>query len=488
MKAANSLLRAFLLTTAIMVAPAALAQQVPAPKTPADLALPSNDVMMQREYAATIARMAYVWGWPMANMINRRAAITRAPEPGRLNGILPAAPRGQVGMLNNYIDPGETFIACPNQDVVYGLGFFDLDKEPVIAQIPDFGDRFWVYSLYDARTDQFAELGKPYGTKPGFYLLVGPNWKGNVPNGIAAVVRSSTSLANAIPRVFMDDTDADHAAIQPFINQIVFYPLSEFDGKMKTKDWSKAPTIPVPTSGGGGETKWVIPDKFFDQLPEVLDEVPPLPGEEALYAQFHNLLAVAERDPAIKKILVDTAIATEKEVIEPFFRWQHNGKPAGNGWNRSVNNAKWGVDYFDRTGTSKSNMFDNTPGETQYFYTDLDSAGQQLDGTKNYSVTFATGQEPPINGFWSLTLYNEHHFFNPNDLHRYSLGTKNKGLQRNSDGSLTLYAGAKAPDRSKESNWLPAPNGPFSLYIRAYWGKQPILDGSWQPPKIELVQ
>ena len=149
MKPTGSLFQAVLLTTTILAGSAALAQQV-SPKTPADLAQPSSDVIMQPEYAAAIARTAYVWGWPMVNMFNRRAAITRAPEPGKLNGILPAAPRGQVGMLNNYIDPGETFIACPNQDVVYGLGFFDLDKEPVIAQIPDFGDRFWVYSLYDA--------------------------------------------------------------------------------------------------------------------------------------------------------------------------------------------------------------------------------------------------------------------------------------------------------------------------------------------------
>jgi hypothetical protein len=489
MKATDALLRAVLLTTTIMVAsPAVLAQQVPAPKTPADLMQPSNDVIMQPEYAAAIARTAYIWGWPMVNVLNRRATITKAPEAGRLNGVLPVAPLGQVAMLNNYIDPGETFVTCPNQDVVYGLGFFDLDKQPVIAQVPDFGERFWVYALYDARTDQFGELGKPYGSKPGFYLMVGPNWKGNVPGGVTAVIRSTTSLANAIPRVFMDDTDVDRAAIQPLINQVVFYPLSEFDGKMKIKDWSKAPGIPGPKSSDGGETKWVVPDKFFDQLPEVLDEVGPLPGEEALYAQFRNLLAIAKRDPQIKKVLVDTAVATEKEVIEPFFRWQHNGKPAGNGWNRSVNNAKWGVDYFDRTGTAKSNMFDNSPNETQYFYTDFDSSGQQLDDTKNYSVIFAAGQEPPINGFWSLTLYNEHHFFNPNSLHRYSLGTKNKGLQRNSDGSLTLYAGAKAPEKGKENNWLPAPNGPFSLYIRAYWGKQPILDGSWQPPKIQLVQ
>jgi hypothetical protein len=268
------------------------------------------------------------------------------------------------------------------------------------------------------------------------------------------------------------------------INQIVAYPLKDFDGKMKSKEWSKAPAIPGPKSEGGGETAWVVPEKFFDQLGAVLDTIPPLPGEETLYGQFRVLLDAAAKDPAIKQALVQAAIETEREVISPFLEWKRNGRPAGNGWNRSTNNARFGTDYFNRTGTAKSNMFDNKPTETQYFYTDGDSAGAQLDGTSNYEITFAPGQEPPVNGFWSPTLYNEHHFFHPNDLKRYSLGTKNKTLKRNADGSLTLYAGANSPSKDKESNWLPAPNGHFSLYVRAYWGKQAILDGSWQPPKI----
>ena len=134
-------------------------------------------------------------------------------------------------MLHDYIEPSETFVTCPNQDVVYGLGFFSLDVEPVIVQVPDFGDRFWVYALYDARTEQFAEIGKPYGSKPGFYLLVGPNWKGEKPEGVTGVVRCSTELANCIPRVFQDDTAEDKMAIQPFINQVVAYPLTKFDGQ-----------------------------------------------------------------------------------------------------------------------------------------------------------------------------------------------------------------------------------------------------------------
>lgn len=468
-------------------APAAGSGQVPFAAKAADLTMPAAGIVMQPEYAKAVARMAYLWGWPMVNMLNRKTAITKAPHAGKLNGVLPAAPRGQVGMLADYIDPGQTFIACPNQDVVYGLGFFSLDEEPVVMQVPDFDERFWVYALYDQRTDQFAEIGKPYHTKPGFYLLAGPNWKGDKPNGIEAVLRSSTALANGIPRVFMDDTPEDRKAIQPLINQIVFYPQKNFDGKMKTVEWLKAPDIPGPKSSGGGETKWVIPEKFFDQFPEILATVPPLPGEEALYGQFRALMDAAQQDPQLKKLLLQTAVAAEKEIIAPFHQWKHNGVPAGNGWNRSVHNAQWGVDYFNRSGTSKSNMFDNKPNETQYYYTDFDSAGAALSGNGRYEIRFEPGQEPPVNGFWSLTLYNEQHFFFPNPLKRYSLGTKNKTLVRNADGSLTLYAGGKSPGKAREANWLPAPAGPFSLYVRAYWGKPGIIDGSWKPPVIRKI-
>jgi len=472
------------LSTASVAITAHSAQaQSAAPATP-QITQPATGVVMHPDYARTIAQMAYVWGWPIVNMINRRAAITQAPHPGHLNGVLPAAPRGQIAMLADYIEPSQTFVTCPNQDVVYGLGFFALDEEPVVMQVPDFGDRFWVYALYDARTDQFGQLGKPYGSKPGFYLLVGPRWRGLKPVGITDIIPCSTSLANAIPRVFQDDTPEDKKAIQPVINQVVAYPLKDFTGQMKTIEWSKAPNIPGPKSTDGGETKWVIPEKFFDEFGEALDIADPLPGEEALYGQFRLILDAAAKDPELKKVLIAAAVESEQKVIQPFFQWKHNGRPAGNGWNRSTNNAQFGIDYFNRAGTSKSNMFDNRPTETQYFYTDLDGAGSELNGSSNYEIAFAAGQEPPVNGFWSLTLYNDKHLFHPNDLKRYSLGTKNKNLKRNADGSLALYARAKSPGAEKETNWLPAPDGHFSLYIRAYWGKEGILEGSWKPPFI----
>lgn len=443
----------------------------------------AEGVIMHPEYVKTIGRMAYIWGWPIVNSHNRRAGITQAPEPGRLGGVVPVAPRGRLSMLNDYVKPNQSFVACPNQDVVYGTAFCSLDDEPVVIQVPDFGDRFWVYALYDARTDQFGEMGKAYGTKPGFYLLVGPNWNENVPDGINEVFRSTTEFCFAGPRIFLNDTKEDKIAVQPILNQINAYPLNEYDGEMKIMDWSATPEFPAPKVEG--ENKWVEPELFFDQLPCIMDKVAPLPGEEALYASIRQVLKAAEKDSEIKDILVNIAIETEQEVIAPLFQWKYNGKPAGNNWNRSVNNAIWGFDYLMRTSTARSNMFDNRPNETQYFYTDNDTKGEQLLGQNLYTVTFNKGELPPVNGFWSLTVYNKHHLFEVNELNRYSLGTKNEDLKYNDDGSLTLYVSTKSPGVDKETNWIPAPKETFSLYLRAYWGKESILDASWIPPVIE---
>lgn len=465
----------------------AQAQQVPIPQSAAEVPGPAPGTAMTKAYVQMVGRMAYLWGWPLVNMANRVAAVAKVPEPGLLGGVLPVAYNG-LAMLTGYMAPNERFVTCPNQDVVYAIGWFALDKEPIVFQVPDFGDRFWVYALFDGRTDEFSQIGKQYSTKPGFYLIVGANWTGNPPAGITAVVRSSTNAVLAVPRIFMEDTPEDHAAVQPVLNQVDFYPLSKFDGKMKTTDWGKLPNFPAPTSSGKGETQWVNPDTFFDELPAVMKQVPPLPGEEAVYNWIASVLEAAPKEPGIKQTLKETAVAAEREIITPLFQWRYNGRSAGNGWNSPVDNAEWGTDYLNRTGTAKTNMYDNRPEETKYIYTDNDSEGRQLLGKNLYAVTFPKGQVPPVKGFWSLTLYDEHHFFHPNRLNRYSLGTKNKTLKYDADGSLTLYAGAKSPGKEKESNWLPSPNGTFSLYLRAYWPDEAILKGQWKPPAVRQMQ
>ncbi|KPU53910.1 hypothetical protein AN403_941 [Pseudomonas fluorescens] len=436
-------------------------------------------------YVRMMAREAYFWAWPMANIFNRRQAFKDLPGPGLMGGIVPVAPINRLSMLSDYIDPAQRLVACPNQDVVYGAGSIALDLEPVVLQVPDFDGRFWVYQVVDLRSDSFAELGKMYNTQPGFYLLVGPDWNGKVPPGITRVYRSRTNTGFVIPRVFQDDTAADRLAIQPALSGIDMYPLSQYDGKAKRRDWKKQPKFPALAADGNAETRWVVPEKFFDQLPALLKDAKPLPGEEVRYAHMAVLGAIARADPQLRAAMIDEAKKADSEVIDPLLQFRNFGLQLPDHWSTVSNGAAFGTDYFSRTAVARSNIFVNRQKETRHFYQDLDENGLRLNGRYDYSVTFAKRNLPPVRGFWSLTLYNEQHFFAPNDLKRYSIGTRNKSLQTNPDGSLTLYVQSESPGKDKESNWLPSPrDAGFSLYIRAYWPESDALDGQWTPPAV----
>jgi hypothetical protein len=421
----------------------------------------------------------------MVNIHARHAAYAKLPGPGLAGGVLPVAPPNHLCMLRDYVEPSERAVACPNQDVVYGQCVADFSKEPVVIQVPDFGERFWVYQIVDQRTDSFASVGKMHGTKPGFYLLAATDWKGKVPKGITATFRCSTRHGCIFPRVFQSDEAADKKAVQEVLTKINAYPLSKFDGKVKTVDWSKLPEY--PGAKGDAEVKWVVPENLVDVLPAILDEVPPMAGEEAMYAQFRSVLDAVKKDAKLKDAFTKAVVAAEKEIVTPLFQFRNFGLPLPGNWTTQINGARFGTDYFTRLAVAKSNIFVNQPNETRYFYQDLDANGKRLTGSNKYTVTIAKGMLPPVKGFWSLTLYNEYHFFHPNELKRYSLGTKNKGLKINEDGSLTLYVQTDAPEERKRANWLPALKGEFSLFVRCYWPDTAITEGKWTPPAVIQV-
>ena len=463
--------------------------QVAPAKTAAEVSGIPAGTVITKEFAKAFAKDVYVWGCPIVNAFHRRDLFAKSPEPGLNGGILPVAPVGYVSMLSGYIVPEQRWVAHPNQDVVYGFGFGAVDKEPVILQIPDFGDRFWVYAIYDARSDEFSKLGKQYGTKPGNYLVVGPNWKGDVPAGIAGVLKSPTDLVAFGPRIFKDDTKEDSEAIQSVLSQVAIYPLSKFTGEKKITDWRKTPHFPVSDSGSKSEIKWVEPATFFDELPAIIEQVPPLPGEESRYAMMNALFATAKADPEIKSTLKQAAIEAEKELVTPMFNFQTNGRTYPGGWNSPPHGAAWGFDYVTRTATAKSNMYVNQPDETRYFFVQIDGDGKRLNGKNTYTVTFAKGKEPPANGFWSLTMYDPQHFFAANTTKRYSVGTKNlKNMAYNADGSLTIYVQNKSPGKEKEANWLPAPDSDFEMTIRTYWPKPEVNSGEWTPPPVKRAK
>jgi hypothetical protein len=449
---------------------------------------PASGTLLPKSYVESVGRLAFIWGWPMVNMHNRQLVFSKVPECGLGDGVLPVGPLNRLTMLTGYIKPEERAVATPNQDVVYGFGLFSLDKEPAIFQVPDFGNRFWIYQLCDQRTDTLGGVGKPYATKPGFYMVAGPSWTGTTPPGISGLYRSPTNIACIIPRAFLDDTEADRAAVQPTISQIISYPLSEFDGKTKTKDWSKIPKLSDPaggSQGSGGETVWVKPESFFLELPAILKEVPPMQGEEALYALFQSVLDVAARDQEVAATLKQVAIEMDGDLMKTVHSYRYAGVPIANGWTSPMNGAEFGTDYFSRLAAAKANIFVNPRRESAYFGQEVDAKGQRLTGANAYTVTFAKGGLPPVKGFWSMTLYDKDHFFAPNSINRYSVGTKNKDLVYGADGSLTVYVQNDRPPGDKAANWLPAPQGEFELFIRAYWPESAILNNQWTPPAVQ---
>ena len=442
-----------------------------------------------------LARDAYLWAWPMVNTA-KRADRARLFTHGGADAVhVQGAPvgYGQIVMLTGLVGPTQRIICCPSRNVVYGSGAFHLaGTAGVVVQVPDFGDRHWVYAFYDARTDEFSRLGKQYQTRPGFHLLVGPDWAGPTPAGIDYVWRCGTDLAFAIPRIYTDGTAQDLAAVQQQVKRVCSYPLADFiPGTWVERDWTDfRDEDPIVLHGRGDEARYVKAELFLPELRDVLDSVSPRPGEEDRYDRLGDLLRRAALNPVLRLRLKLAFKRAEAEIIAPLFQWGENGEAAGNGWYTERHAGAWDVgEYRARTATAKSNMFENRAEETKYFYTDTDSSGDLLFGSSRYAVTFQRDQllKDHARAFWSITVYDEFHFFNTttNPIGRYSIGTKDEGsLEYGADGSLTLYAGA-APPAEGPQNWLPVPDGePFSLYIRAYWPDDAILNGVWQPPAI----
>ena len=428
-----------------------------------------------------LAREAYVWGWPLAYVHHCRLTLERVPVPGRSGGM-PVAPINRLAMLSDRVVPRNTIVPCPNQDVIYGFGMFDLAATPVVVQVPDFGPRFWLYQLGDQRTDGFAQMGSMYGTQPGCHLVVGPGWSGQVPPGIAGIVRCPTRYAYCLPRVFFSAAAGDREAALPAVNRIMAYPLDEFDGGMRDCDWSKARWLP----NIGKRTTGVSPQTFFETLPKLLDDVPPLPDEERLYADLRRLVATIDRDPSLARLAAEAAGDAERDVVAPLFEFRNVGRPLAGNWTTIDNGAAFGTDYVTRTAVARSNVFVNRQRETKYFFLDLDSRGERLRGDRDYRITFPAGALPPARAFWSLTVYDERHALPAEPTGTYAIGSRNGGLKIDPDGSLTITLSRKPPD-ALAGNRLTAPEGHFSLYMRLYWPQDPALDGSWTPPPVILV-
>lgn len=429
-----------------------------------------------------LVKEVYVWAWPMVYMHNVQKSLSLIRKPG-VSGGAPVAPINSLCMLTDVVSAEFNSVPCPNRDVIYGFGIMDLSRSPVVVQVPEFPEpQFWLYQLGDHRTDSFAEMGSMYQTRAGFYLIVGPEWSGQAPEGIERVFRSPTNLAYILPRVLVSPVNKQDATLKPLLAQIAMYPLSKYTGRLKTCDWTKRKWYPAIGEMSREHCKLVRPATFFEDLRAVLNAVSPLDGEEHLYQEARRLVEQYEADPNLATALKRAAVEMEKSEIVPFFQFQNVGDQLPGFWTSVANGAAYGVDYRTRTAVAKSNIFVNRAHEAKYFYLERSSDGLPLSGANNYKVTFAANALPPNHGFWSLTLYDADHRLVANPWQIHSITSVDKSsLKWSEDGSLTVEIGT-SPNKSDKTNWLPAPSGHFVLYLRVYVPQKSILDGQWSPP------
>jgi hypothetical protein len=459
--------------------------------------LPIQDVFVEKQnpYATThreddsmglrqAVKDVYVWAWPMVYLSNVQKSLQIVRTPG-VSGGAPVAPINSLCMLTEVPDAAFKSVPCPNRDFAYGFGMMDLESSAVVIQVPDFSsEQFWLYQVGDHRTDSFAELGSMYQTRPGFYLIVGPNWNGDVQEGIERVFRSPTNLAYILPRVLITPETRNDERLKSNLSQIAMYPAAKYSGRLKSCDVSKRKWYPSIGDSTREHCKRVHPASFFDDLGTVLNSISPIPGEEKLYESARRILKQADENPQYAQALSQVAMELEQSEIVPLFHFRNVGDQLPGYWTSISNGAAFGNDYQTRTAVAKSNIFVNRKNEAKYFYLEHSNDGLPLNGDCEYSITFAANALPPHHAFWSLTLYDEdHHLFaNPSEIH--SIGSiGNIPLQWNADGSLTIsiHSQSKSPN---SGNWLPAPLGRFVLYLRIYEPHETAINGEWSPPAV----
>lgn len=456
-------------------------------------------------YIESLARVVFYWAYPGVDTFGRTNMWEMMDgQRGSMLGILPAAPKNYTGGLGDYMSPSQRWVVTPNNDTIYGAGFADLTNEAVVVQTPidPPEGHYWTIQIVDVMTNVWHQLGSASQTPGGKFLLVGPNWAGEKPDGFIDVLRVPTNVAAVLPRSFASRTEESKARARAVLDQLGMYPLSEDQPGPHSFEYEKHAANAVFPPGVTAEMiaanpeasrpDWVKPHTFWDDLAAMLDFNPQLgPDDAAIGDQARALVALHRSNEHYRSIL-DRAVNAAYAELHEVATYTQAGIDAGNGWRRQPNGGLWGSDWYGRAIAAVIYIFVNDYHEAVYLTRGTDSNGQLLNGHNQYTMTFDADRLPPVDrglgGFWSLTMYNKDVFMladSPNG--RVNIGTVSLDADelRVVDGKLTLHLSHEEPaDADARANWLPAPDDQFCLIIRAYVPTESILDGSYQFPDV----
>jgi hypothetical protein len=440
--------------------------------------------------AKDIAEAGFIFGLPI--VMNYGVMYEYAVD--RSSGQF-KAPFNQIKNEANVFTYKDTSIPTPNSDTPYSLLWLDLRDEPMVISVPAIDrQRYYSVMLCDGNTYNYGYIGtRATGTDAGDYLVTGPDWNGATPSGIKKDFRSGTQFSLAAFRTqLFGPADLDN------VKQVQAgyrgQPLSAY---LKQPAPPAAPTVAFPQI-----TKELAKKNFFEYLDFALQFAPAAPNETEIRAQLASIGVGPGKTFSFK----DLPLEQKAEILIGMKQGQSkvDDAVAGagtviNGWNVSGlpgDSAHYNGDWLSRAAAAQAGIYGNSPEEAMYPFTRKDSSGKTLDGSRNsYTVTFPTGHLPPVNAFWSVTMYDgKTQLLIKNPINRYLINAPMLAdMKKNTDGSLTLYIQNKSPGPDHESNWLPAPAGPIYLVMRLYWPENtppsilPPGKGDWQPPGVVLA-
>jgi hypothetical protein len=390
----------------------------------------------------------------------------------------------------------DTAVVTPNSDTPYSVLWLDLRAEPIVLSVPAVPkERYYTAQLIDGNTFNYGYIGsRSTGSDAGDYMVAGPDWKGETPAGIKKVFRSSTQQSVAIYR-----TQLFNPEDMPNVVKIqAGYKVQPLSAYLKQPAPPAAPAINFPKIN-----KEMVKTGFFEYVAFALQFAPPGPEEKEIRAKLARLGVEAGKPVDFKNLSPEQkeAIAAGmKEGEAKVKEFAASGVKKINGWNIGDwfgDRAFYNGDWLKRAAAAVGGIYGNDSIEATYPMSKTLADGEPLDGSKHdYTLTFPAGQLPPVNAFWSVTMYDgKSQLLIKNPINRYLINSPMlPNLKKNADGSLTLYIQKDSPGKDKESNWLPAPNDLIYLVMRLYWPKTeppsilPPGEGTWKPPGIVKVK
>ncbi len=437
------------------------------------------------EEAYEIGMEAYTYLYPMALMDATRRVMTNVPP-----GVKPGLGPGNAFHHMRAFPPAEfREVVRPNFDTLYSSAWLDLRKEPMIVSAPDTRGRYYLLPMMDMWTDVFASPGKrTTGTGAGRFAVVMQGWKGKLPAGIERI-ESPTPYVWIIGRT-QTNGPADYEAVHKVQDGYAITPLSQWGNKPVPAKFVGDPTVDMKTPPMT-HIDTMAADKYFAYAAEILKLHPPHITDQPIVARMRRIGMVpgksfdlAKADPTVKRAMERAAPDALKAIrakIPTLAR-------VVNGWQMNTDSmGVYGTYYLKRACVALAGLGANLPEDAIYPFNLGDAEGKALTGTHRYALHFDRDQLPPVNAFWSVTLYDNDGFPTANDLKRYAIGDRDK-LAYGGDGSLEIYIQHESPGKDNESNWLPAPAGDFTLTMRLYAPKGQVLDGRWASPAVTRVR